>query len=630
MRRRRADCGGGRRRSGRSPARHGRLRLALERPPTGYQFDSTFVITPGQASGRCRCRAPTSVSCRSRTVMYSKFVIDSVDRAAEPSIPRIASTIRIAAIATSSPARRPRTDPRPCTISNRCATRSTYFATAMRRREKLDQLGPLIDRAEALDRDRRAIIQAVEERKAARNAATQEVARRKKAKENADDARRPEPRARRRDQPPRGRARDIRVGSASGSCSRFRTSRSPKCPNGGEECNVIVREWGTPRIEPGLRPHWEIAEALGIIDLARGAKISGSGFVVFRGAGARLVRVAHEPVPRRAYATSTATRRSGSPVVVNRATMTGTAQLPKFEDDMYGLAGRGSVPHSHRRSARHESLSRRDARRRPSCRKASAPTRRASAAKPDARARTRAACSASTSSTRWSWCATATPETSASEHELLTKHATTLLERLGLPYRVKLLAAGDTGFASAKTYDLEAYAPGVGAWLEVSSCSTFTDFQARRANIRYRPAQGEKPRFVHTLNGVGPRVPAHHRVRSSSIISSPTAPSRCPTRCGRISAPTRSAEPCAAARRSSSSPLESRCSSGRTSSTRSALSWSFAERRSAPGACMPRCSRRWRIRHPIRRTRCSTFRATSPTRRCRSWSPTPTESSLPQ
>ncbi|MCU0650405.1 MAG: serine--tRNA ligase, partial [Gemmatimonadaceae bacterium] len=102
-----------------------------------------------------------------------------------------------------------------------------------------------------------------------------------------------------------------------------------------------------------------------------------------------------------------------------------------------------------------------------------------------------------------------TPETSAAQHELLTGHAEALLQALGLPYRVLLLASGDTGFSSAKTYDLEVFAPGVGKWLEVSSCSNFLDFQARRANIRYRPAPGEKPRFVHTLNGSGlafPRV----------------------------------------------------------------------------------------------------------------------------
>ena len=100
-----------------------------------------------------------------------------------------------------------------------------------------------------------------------------------------------------------------------------------------------------------------------------------------------------------------------------------------------------------------------------------------------------------------------TPESSATEHEALTRHAETVLQRLGLPYRVVLLASGDTGFASAKTYDLEVWAPGVGKWLEVSSCSTFTDFQARRAGIRYRPAGGGKPRYVHTLNGSGLAFP---------------------------------------------------------------------------------------------------------------------------
>src|SRR5439155_26963861 len=95
----------------------------------------------------------------------------------------------------------------------------------------------------------------------------------------------------------------------------------------------------------------------------------------------------------------------------------------------------------------------------------------------------------------------AAADDSFSQLEILARHAESMLERLGLPYRRKLLAAGDTGFSSAKTYDLEAWAPGVGAWLEVSSCSNFLDFPARRANIRYRPSPGEKPRFVHTLNG---------------------------------------------------------------------------------------------------------------------------------
>jgi len=397
---------------------------------------------------------------------------------------------------------------------------------AMRRREKLDQIGPLIDRAEALDRDRRTSIQAVEERKAARNAATQEVARRKKAKENADEL------------VARSRALGEEISRLE---SELATSESdlerimleipniplPEVPNGGEEYNVIIREWGTPRMEPGLRPHWEIAEALGIIDLARGAKISGSGFVVYRGAGARLVRSLMN-LFLDVHTGEHGYEEVWVPVVVNRATMTGTAQLPKFEDDMYGLRDEdlfliptAEVPVTN--LYRDEML---DGASLPRgfCAYTPCFRREAGSAGKDTRGLLRVHEFDKVELVRY-----ATPETSASEHELMTKHATTLLERLGLPYRVKLLAAGDTGFASAKTYDLETYAPGVGAWLEVSSSSTFTDFQARRANIRYRPAPGEKPRFIHTLNASGlafPRIIAsiiEHYQQPDGTVTVPDA-----------------------------------------------------------------------------------------------------------
>jgi seryl-tRNA synthetase len=379
---------------------------------------------------------------------------------------------------------------------------------AMRRRGKLDQIGPMIDRAEALDRERRLTIQAVEERKAARNAATQEVARRKKAKENADDL------------VAQSRALGEEIARLEAELARSESDLSalmleipnitlPEVPSGGEECNVIVREWGTPRMETGLRPHWEIAEALGILDLPRGAKITGSGFVVYRGAGARLVRSLMN------LFLDVHTREHGYeevwvPVVVNRATMTGTAQLPKFEDDMYAIKDEdlfliptAEVPVTN--LYRDEMLDG-NALPRGFCAYTPCFRREAGSAGKDTRGILRVHEFDKVELVRY-----AAPETSAREHELMTSHATTLLERLGLPYRVKLLAAGDTGFASAKTYDLETYAPGVGAWLEVSSSSTFTDFQARRANIRYRPAQGEKPKFIHTLNASGlafPRVVA--------------------------------------------------------------------------------------------------------------------------
>jgi len=391
----------------------------------------------------------------------------------------------------------------------------------MRRRGKLDQLGPLLDRAEQLDRDRRLNIQAVEERKAARNVASQEVARRKRAKENADDVV-----AQSRALGEEISRLEAELTTAEAELERIMYELPnvtlPEVPSGGEECNVVVREWGTPRRESGLKPHWELAEALGILDLARGAKISGSGFVVFRGAGARLVRALMN------LFLDVHTREHGYeevwvPVVVNRASMTGTAQLPKFEDDMYALRDdegflipTAEVPLTN--LCRDEML---DAGQLPRVFCAYSPCfrREAGSAGKDTRGILRVHEFDKVELVRY-----ATPETSGQEHELMTRHATTLLERLGLPYRVKLLAAGDTGFASAKTYDLEVYAPGVGAWLEVSSSSTFTDFQARRANIRFRPAPGEKPRFIHTLNASGlafPRIIAsiieHYQQPDGSI-----------------------------------------------------------------------------------------------------------------
>ena len=391
----------------------------------------------------------------------------------------------------------------------------------MRRRGKLDQLGPLLDRAEQLDRDRRLNIQAVEERKAARNVASQEVARRKRAKENADDVV-----AQSRALGEEISRLEAELTTAEAELERIMYELPnvtlPEVPSGGEECNVVVREWGTPRRESGLKPHWELAEALGILDLARGAKISGSGFVVFRGAGARLVRALMN------LFLDVHTREHGYeevwvPVVVNRASMTGTAQLPKFEDDMYALRDdegflipTAEVPLTN--LYRDEML---DAGQLPRVFCAYSPCfrREAGSSGKDTRGILRVHEFDKVELVRY-----ATPETSGQEHELMTRHATTLLERLGLPYRVKLLAAGDTGFASAKTYDLEVYAPGVGAWLEVWSSSTFTDFQARRANIRFRPAPGEKPRFIHTLNASGlafPRIIAsiieHYQQPDGSI-----------------------------------------------------------------------------------------------------------------
>ncbi|MHB1863716.1 MAG: serine--tRNA ligase [Gemmatimonadaceae bacterium] len=391
----------------------------------------------------------------------------------------------------------------------------------MRRRGAGEALAGVVERGEALERERRALITAVEEKKAERNVTSQEVARRKRAGEDAGEF------------IARGRAigdaiagQEARVAEVEAALQQVLLDIPnvplPAVPAGGEDCNVIVKTWGAPRDPAGVKPHWDVMAALGMLDPGRAAKISGSGFAVYRGQGARLVRALL------AMFMDTHAREHGyeevwPPQLVTRATMTGTGQLPKFEDDAYATRGddlflipTAEVPVTN--LYRDEIL---EAAQLPMAFVAYSRCfrREAGSAGKDTRGILRTHEFDKVELVRY-----AAQEDSEAQLELLTRHAETLLERLELPYRRKLLAAGDTGFASAKTYDLEAWAPGVGAWLEVSSCSTFTDFQARRANIRYRPAPGEKPRFVHTLNGSGlafPRTIAclleHHQQPDGSV-----------------------------------------------------------------------------------------------------------------
>ena len=375
---------------------------------------------------------------------------------------------------------------------------------AIERRGKRDQYASVIDRGIALDATRRATIQAVEEKKAERNQNSQEVARRKRSKEDAEEL------------IAAGRTLGEEIATLEYELTRSQADLDAilldlpnitldDVPAGDESANRIEKSWGTPRDGEGCRPHWEIAAQLGILDLERGAKVSGSGFIVLRGAGARLTRALMN------FFIDVHTGEHGYeevwvPAVVNRRSMVGTGQLPKFEEDMYGLRDEelylvptAEVPVTN--LYRDEILAASDL---PRGFVAYTPCfrREAGAAGKDTRGLLRLHQFDKVEIVRY-----CTPEQSAEEHERLTRHAETLLERLGLPYRRVLLAAGDTGQSSAKTWDLEAWAPGVGKFLEVSSCSTFSDYQARRANIRYRPAAGEKPRFVHTLNGSGLAFP---------------------------------------------------------------------------------------------------------------------------
>ncbi|HEY3257259.1 MAG TPA: serine--tRNA ligase, partial [Gemmatimonadaceae bacterium] len=396
----------------------------------------------------------------------------------------------------------------------------------MRRRGKLDTLGPIIDRAQAVEAERRGLIQAVEERKASRNTISREVARRKKAGETAEALL----------VQSRTLGEEIsRLENELGALQSKLTAALFEIPNltlgevpdGGEESNAVQREWGTPRERGSVLPHWEIGSKLGLIDFERGAKLTGSGFILYRGLGARLVR-AFMNMMLDLHVREHGYEELWVPVVVNRAAMTATAQLPKFEDDMYALRDEDlfliptaevPVTNVYRDEILPESELPKGFVAYSSCFR-----REAGAHGKDTRGLLRVHEFDKVELVRYS-----TPESSMQELELLTEHAEKVLQLLELPYRVVLVAAGDTGFASAKTYDLEVFAPGVGAWLEVSSCSCFTDYQARRANIRYRPAEGGKPRLIHTLNGSGlafPRVMAallEHSQNADGTVTLPAA-----------------------------------------------------------------------------------------------------------
>ena len=273
-----------------------------------------------------------------------------------------------------------------------------------------------------------------------------------------------------------------------------------------EKDNPTIREWGEPRkVDFTPVPHWELAGKLGLIDFERGSRMSGSGFILYTGLGATLERALINwmldlHISKHGY------KEVFPPVLVNRNSMIGTGQLPKFEFDMYRLPDDDLflIPTSEVTVAniyREDMLDGSDL---PIYLTAySACFRReAGAAGKDTRGLLRVHQFNKVEMVKYTY-----PETSYDELEKLTNNAEDVLQGLGLPYRVKLLCTGDMGFQSAKTYDLEAWAAGVEQWLEVSSCSNCEDFQARRANMRFRRESGAKPEFVHTLNGSGVALP---------------------------------------------------------------------------------------------------------------------------
>jgi seryl-tRNA synthetase len=268
------------------------------------------------------------------------------------------------------------------------------------------------------------------------------------------------------------------------------------------EENKEIRRWGEPQtFDFPPKNHWDIGEELGILDFARAAKLAGARFALYKGAGARLERALIN------FMLDLHTQERGyseilSPVLVNRATLTATGQLPKFEEDLfrivdpeYFLIPTAEVPLTN--IHREETLDREEL---PVRYVAYTPCfrREAGSYGQDVRGLIR-----QHQFNKVELVKLAEPETSYAELETMVNDAEEVLRRLKLPYRVVELCTGDMGFAAAKTYDLEVWLPGQGMYREISSCSNCEDFQARRAQIRYRKERKGKPIFVHTLNGSG-------------------------------------------------------------------------------------------------------------------------------
>src|SRR5580658_9310441 len=375
----------------------------------------------------------------------------------------------------------------------------------------------------ALDKSRRDAITASEQLKARRNELSQQVGNLKKAGKDAEAASvMEETRAL------KAKLDELDTTAASlDEQLRLALARVPnltrdEVPIGTSEAdNKTVKTWGEPKkfdFQP--KPHWEIGEALGILDLERAAKLSGARFAVYMGAGARLERALIS------FMLDTHTSKHGytevlPPFMVNSKSLYGTGQLPKFAEDLFRCsdadaeaAARGDYKDSDHwliptaevpvtNLYRDEIL---DEARLPIAFTAYTPCFRAEAgaAGRDTRGIIRQHQFQKVELVKF-----VRPEDSDAEHERLTRDAEEILEALALPYRRVLLCTADTGFSSAKTFDLEVWLPGQGLYREISSCSNFEAFQARRANIRYRPsvaAQGgarAKVEFVHTLNGSG-------------------------------------------------------------------------------------------------------------------------------
>jgi seryl-tRNA synthetase len=366
---------------------------------------------------------------------------------------------------------------------------------ARRRGVELD-----LDRVAELDERRRSILVDLEQLKARRNQVSTEIGRRKKAGQDAADliAEMAQAADTIKDLDKQVKAVDAELSALILTIPNIADESVPV--GADESANKLIRTWGEkPVFDFTPRPHWELGEDLGILDFERAAKITGARFTLYWGLGARLERSLIN------FMLDVHTTEHGytevlPPFMTNSAAMTGTGQLPKFAEDLFHLEGTdywlvptAEVPVTNIHAG--ETLRAEDL---PLKYTAYTPCFRSEAGSygKDTRGLIRQHQFNKVELVKF-----ALPETSFDELESLTANAEEILKRLGLHYRVVSLCTGDLGFSSAKTYDLEVWMPGQDAYREISSCSCFTDFQARRAQIRYRLQKGTA--LVHTLNGSG-------------------------------------------------------------------------------------------------------------------------------
>ncbi len=362
-----------------------------------------------------------------------------------------------------------------------------------------------LDRFVELDSERRRVIGEADKINQLRNAASKEIGGLMQAgKKEEAEAKKAEVAGLKDQQAEFEKARDAADAEMRELLSGLPNIPAPDVPVGKDEsANIEIRKWGEPRnfdFEP--KDHVDLGEALGILDLERATKIAGARFAILNGAGARLERALINFMLE-VHTTQHGYTETAPPFLVNRDSLFGTNQLPKFEDDLFHLKddrGFALIPTAEVPVTNYHAGEILEAKELPKYYTAYTPCFRSEAGSHgrDTRGLIR-----QHQFEKVELVKVCRPEESEKEHEMLTADAEKILQLLGLPYRTVILSTGDMGFGSRKTYDIEVWLPSQQTYREISSCSNCGDFQARRMNLRFRRAGGSKPEFAHTLNGSG-------------------------------------------------------------------------------------------------------------------------------